>query len=75
MLTEGLLRYQRKHGGLTAAVAAFAILATFNASRAAFWSLRAWCSRRIEVSQRRNHFLGVVAGFRSVWPRRKEETA
>ena len=75
MLTEGLLRYHRKHGGPAAATVAFAILALFNLSRAVFWSLRALCSRRIEVAQRRDHFLGVLAGFRSVWPKGKEEMA
>ena len=74
MLTEGLLRYHRKHGGLVATTVAFAILAAFNVSRAIFWSLNAVCSRRAEVARRRDHFLGVVAGFRSVWPRSKRET-
>ena len=41
MLTSGLIRFHRKHGGLLAALVAWVILAGFAVSRAAYWSLYA----------------------------------
>lgn len=68
MLTEGTVRVHRKANGLPGAVASYAILAAFNASRAAFWSLAA-VVRRPGASERARHFRAVLCDFRKAWPR------
>lgn len=75
MLTEGLLRFHRKHGGFFTALAAWSILAAFNVSRSIFWTVRSLFSRKAEVRRRRDHFWGVLGGFHSVWPERTEAAA
>jgi hypothetical protein len=72
MLTSGIVRWHRKHRGLLSAAAAYAMLFAFNASRAAFWSLKALRSDDRRVRGRRDHFAGVVTGFRAAWPRAVE---
>lgn len=70
MLSEATVRLHRKHGGLAAAAAAWAILLVFNASRYAYWSLKSLLQfRRFD---RREHFRGVVWGFHSSWPRGRQ---
>lgn len=68
MLTSGLIRFHRKHGGILAAFVAWAILAVFAVSRAAYWSLYALGSGRPEARQRRDHFLQVLLHYPSTWP-------
>lgn len=70
MLSEATVRLHRKHGGLAAAAAAWAILLVFNASRYAYWSARSLVRR--SGFDRRGHFRGVVAGFHSAWPRARQ---
>lgn len=66
MLSEATVRLHRKHGGLLAAAAAWAILLVFNASRFAYWQARGpWAH---SGSERAAHFRGVVSGFRHAWP-------
>lgn len=62
LLTEAMVRLHRKHGGALAAAAAWTILFSFNASRAAFWTLRAIVQRRPANAERARHFRKVVAG-------------
>ena len=65
LLTAGLVRLHRKHGGTVAGLAALAILWTFNASRAAGWGLVATFGSP-RAASRRDHFARVLAGFDEV---------
>jgi GT2 family glycosyltransferase len=67
MLTRGLIQLHRKHGGRFAALATWLLLASFNASRSAYWSIRSLFSRRPETAQRRDHFLRVTRDFGALW--------
>jgi GT2 family glycosyltransferase len=68
LLTEGTVRLHRKHGGLAAAAACFAILAAHNLSRALFWSIPA-AFARAGARGRAAHFARVVADLPRAWPR------
>jgi GT2 family glycosyltransferase len=67
MLTEGTVRLHRKHGGLAAGLACFAILAAHNLSRAAFWGVVALA--RGGARARAVHFARVTADLPRAWPR------
>lgn len=69
MLTSGIVRWHRKHRGLLSAAVAYGVLYVFNLSRATWWTLRALGSRDARVRRRRDHFAGVVLGYRAAWPR------
>jgi GT2 family glycosyltransferase len=71
MLTEGTVRLHRKHGGLAGAIASYAILAVFNASRAAFWTLAA-AAHRPGAAERARHFGAVLGDFGKAWPRQNK---
>ena len=68
MLTEGTVRLHAKHYGLAGGLACFALLALFNISRALGWSALALV-RRPQAATRARHFLGVVAGLGTAWPK------
>ncbi|NBZ89183.1 glycosyltransferase family 2 protein [Stagnihabitans tardus] len=68
MLTEGTVRLHAKHSGPLGALACFALLAVFNASRALGWGLMA-LARRPDAAARARHFAGVMAGFAKAWPK------
>ena len=68
MLTSGLLRYQRKHGGFLHALVAWNILAIFCLLRSGYWTLYAILRGDVFARQRRDHFLKVLGDFRNVWP-------
>ena len=68
LLTDAMVRLQRKHGGRAAGAAAWGILFGFNVSRAVFWTLRARVQRRPQSrasanAERAHHFRAVVAGL------------
>ncbi|MFN3937466.1 MAG: glycosyltransferase family 2 protein [Gemmobacter sp.] len=63
MLTDALIRLNRKHGGRTAGAVAWTVLLGFNLSRAAFWGLRAALGRAPGPAERAAHFRRVVAGI------------
>jgi GT2 family glycosyltransferase len=71
LLTEGTTRLHRKHGGLAAGLACFAILAAHNLSRAVFWSVPAALDRK-GARSRATHFARVTADLPRAWPRLKE---
>jgi GT2 family glycosyltransferase len=71
LLTEGTTRLHRKHGGIAAGLACFAILAAHNLTRAVFWSVPAAFARR-GARARTVHFARVVADLPRAWPRLKE---
>lgn len=68
MLTDGLIRLHRKHGGVVAAVLAWGILASFQVTRWAYWCLASLVSHGTAASHRRDHFGSVVRDFASLWP-------
>lgn len=68
MLTEGTVRLHAKHYGPAGGLACFALLALFNISRALGWSALALV-RRPQAATRARHFLGVVAGLGTAWPK------
>lgn len=67
MLTEATVRLHRKHGGLAAALACWAMLVIFNFSRATFWSI-ASLLRGSRARERARHFRRVVAASARTWP-------
>jgi GT2 family glycosyltransferase len=67
LLTQGLVRLHRKHGGVLPAAAAWAILYVFNLSRARYWKARSRWGVTTKASERRAHFEAVVSDFSSVW--------
>ncbi len=69
LLSNAMVRLHRKHGGRIDAGAVWLLLLGFNASRAAFWSLRALLAPRPEATGRRAHFMGVVREFAAAWPK------
>jgi GT2 family glycosyltransferase len=71
MLTEGIVRFHRKHGGLLAALAAYGLLWIFNSTHALLWVLLAAVKRSDAARARRHHFVRVTREFSSAWPRPK----
>ena len=69
MLSEGLVRFHRKHGGLLAGVAAYIVLWLFNCSHALAWTVLALLKRTDAARKRRDHFCRVTMSFSSAWPR------
>ena len=67
MLTEGTVRLHRKHGGLGAALAVWALLLAFNVSRAAFWSLGQLAGRE-GFADRARHFRTICRDWARAWP-------
>ena len=62
MLTDAMVRLNRKHSGAFAGAAVWALLFGFNLSRAAFWGLRSAVQHRSAHQERARHFRNVVAG-------------
>lgn len=69
LLTQALVRLHRKHGGIIAAAAAWAILFAFNVSRALGWSALGLLRRSEQTLERGRHFRAVVRSFVETWPR------
>lgn len=72
MLTEATVRLHRKHGGLGAAAACWILLASFNLSRAFFWSVVSIGARE-KALERAHHFWGVAGELARTWPRPESE--
>ena len=68
MLSSAMVQLHLKHGGFIKGFAAWAIVLTFNLSRAAFWSVISTFSRSERARERRNHFVAVVLHSREIWP-------
>lgn len=69
MLTEATIRLHKKNSGSFSAALAFAILATFNVSRAAVWTMLSVF--RSSSRTRARHFRAVAAGTFGTWPAEK----
>lgn len=67
LMTEGTTRLHRKHGGLCAGVACFAILSAHNVSRAGFWWAVSLLGRP-GAKERARHFASVTADLPKAWP-------
>ncbi|MFI4855378.1 MAG: glycosyltransferase family 2 protein [Phycisphaerales bacterium JB065] len=70
MLTEGIVRFHRKHHGLVGAAAAYAVLWVFNSTHALLWAILAVVRPGDRAKQRCRHFVEVTKGFGSAWPKR-----
>lgn len=68
MLTEGTVRLHAKHSGIAGGVACYLLLALFNTSRAAGWTVMA-LARRPGAAERARHFGGVVSAYGRAWPK------
>lgn len=68
MMTEGVTRLHRKHGGILAGMACFAVLTFHNTSRAVFWTALGLVRPR-RAGNRALHFLSVVRDLPRAWPR------
>ncbi|SLN67474.1 N-acetylglucosaminyl-diphospho-decaprenol L-rhamnosyltransferase [Falsiruegeria litorea R37] len=68
MMTEGVTRLHRKHGGTLAGLACFAVLTFHNASRAVFWTALGLVHPN-RAGARALHFLSVVRDLPQAWPR------
>lgn len=68
LLTAGLVRLHRKHGGWGAAATAWLLLWGFNTSRLVFWTLASPLGGR-RARERCAHFAGVVRHYGEAWPR------
>ncbi|MEX0287108.1 MAG: glycosyltransferase family 2 protein [Paracoccaceae bacterium] len=67
MMTEGTTRLHRKHGGLLAGMACFAVLSFHNVTRAALWTVLS-PFRRGAARERARHFRSVAADLHKAWP-------
>lgn len=67
MMTEGTTRLHRKHGGLLAGMACFAVLSFHNATRAALWTVLS-PFRHGAARDRARHFRSVTADLHRAWP-------
>ena len=68
LLSLGLVRLHRKHGGLASALAVWLMLGAHNASRALLYGLTAVLTPRRTAPQAR-HFAAVASRFGEAWPR------
>jgi GT2 family glycosyltransferase len=62
MLTDAMVRLNRKHSGPVAGAAVWSLLFGFNLSRAAFWGLSSVLRRQSAHGERARHFLRIVRG-------------
>jgi len=69
MLSGAMIRLQLKHNGVIAASACWLITAAFNASRAAYWTLRSAIVPSEGASSRATHFRRVVGALGTIWPK------
>lgn len=71
LLTNALVRLQRKHYGTARAAASWLLACAFNGTRAVYWTLKAALAPSERSTQRAEHFRRVVSGLGSeAWPRR-----
>ncbi len=64
MLTEALVKLHRKNEGIFSAIIVFAVLFSFNLSRALYWTVRSLLSKKFKG--RAEHFQQVVLGTLSI---------
>jgi len=69
MLSGAMVRLQLKHNGVLAAATCWLITAVFNASRAAYWTIRAALAPSEGATSRAAHFRRVVGALGTIWPR------
>ena len=69
MLSEGLIRFLRKHEGRPSAALAWLLLWGFNASHFLAWRLIALLTRKAGARQRSAHFGAVTRDFALAWPK------
>lgn len=67
LLTEGVVRLHRKHGGFAAGLSVWMLLFVFNLSRALFWSGGQLFGREA-WRDRARHFRRISREYRRTWP-------
>lgn len=68
MLSRAMVLLHLKHGGFFKGIAAWSIVASFNASRALYWTTRSYLSRNPRAGERRRHFQSLVRNQYRIWP-------
>lgn len=68
MLTEGVLRYHRKHSGRFGFALAWLMLFVFHVSRAVLWAVLAVVTQRKRAKARFGHFWQLLLHFHEAWP-------
>lgn len=68
LLTNGLIRYHRKHGGLVPALVVWVMLFAFAFTRFAFWAVVDAIRRTDKSQQRRFHFRRILSDYSKAWP-------
>ncbi len=68
LLTNGLIRYHRKHSGLVSAMVVWVMLLAFAASRFLFWAIANILTRTKSSESRRRHFLRIILDYSKAWP-------
>ena len=71
MLTQGIVRFNRKQFGFLIGGLAYCLLFVFCATHWIFWAVICLLSRTDHARQRRDHFRQVVVGFSDAWPKMK----
>lgn len=69
LLTAGLVRFHRKHGGRCAAAVAWMLLWVFNVTHFLAWWVVGAVRPTPAARARSAHFRRVITGFGEVWPR------
>ncbi|MCY2954900.1 MAG: glycosyltransferase family 2 protein [Planctomycetota bacterium] len=73
MLSEGLVRFLRKHDGLAVATLSWVMLWVFNFSHFLVWYAVSFITRSSSARERSAHFLAVSRDFGTAWPRLNSE--
>lgn len=71
MLSSAMVKLHLKYSGKPSAIAVWAIVNTFNISRAAFWTLVSLVTRSAKAQERRSHFTTLACSGRKIWPAEK----
>lgn len=71
LLTEGIVRFHKKHYGFTKALLVFSLLFLFNLSRYIYWQAISFTKKNDATLSRRKHFTDVVLNFFNSWPKEK----
>lgn len=68
LLTQGLVRYHRKHHGVFAGLLVYIVLFKFNLFRNIYWMIKNFFSKSALVKERKVHFKNIVLNYKEAWP-------
>lgn len=69
LLSQGLIRYYRKHGGLIVSVVAWFLIVMFILFRVVAWGVVSVVVPKIECRERFQHFFNLLLGCKQIWPK------